>query len=102
MTEFLADRGVEMTPPSVRPYDAYSYMTSVVNKLMPNKTVLKATSCQVHEFDWWDIHQGTIAEFSEWRFLIRACETDFQAPQTDLRDIIRTQQNVYVPSEFGW
>jgi hypothetical protein len=65
-------------------------------------TAESAPSCTVVEFDWWTLHTGVKATKHEWRYLIRVTETDHFTPQTDLRQVIRTQQQVYVPESFGW
>jgi hypothetical protein len=57
---------------------------------------------EVIEFDWWNIHRATPATTPGWRFLIRVTESDYLEPFTNLRDIMRTQQQVYVPENFGW
>lgn len=56
----------------------------------------------VYEWDWWQLHTAQAAKAHGWRFLIRVTETNHFEPQTDLRKIIRTQQQVYVPEQFGW
>lgn len=61
-----------------------------------------APSCTVVEWDWWNVHRGVPATLREWRYLIRVTETDFLPPDTDLRRVIRTQQQVYAPATFGW
>ncbi len=53
-------------------------------------------------WDWWNLHTATVARNHEWRFLIRVTETDHFPPERDLRSVIRNQQQVYVPQEFGW
>jgi hypothetical protein len=103
LTHFLAGTNIEVPVPAEPSKELYKNMSTYVNNLVKQgHDVIQATSCQVTEFDWWDIHQGIVASKSEWRFLIRVCETDHIPPKSDLREIIRTQQNVYVPSEFGW
>ena len=64
--------------------------------------VQTAPSCRIVEFDWWNIHQGVVATKKEWRYLIRVMETDMAEPERDLRNVIRTQQQVYAPMNFGW
>lgn len=59
-------------------------------------------TCTVWEWDWWTLHTATPATKNEWRFLIRVTETDYSEPESNLRNIIRTQSNVYVPESFGW
>lgn len=81
-------------------------MSKAVNALIDRAPggdwTIRAPSCQVVEFDWWDIHQGVVATKKEWRYLIRVMETDFCEPERDLRNVIRTQQQVYAPIDFGW
>ena len=95
---------MDMEPEMMNSSGLYKRLsTEVNNKLrvdLLSKYELK--SCTVAEWDWWFVHQGKISDGYEWRYLIRATETDHLTPETDLRKIIRTQQNVYVPSEFGW
>jgi hypothetical protein len=67
-----------------------------------NPPAITVPSCAVVEFDWHDLHTGVIATHVEWRYLIRVTETDYLQPCSDLRRVIRTQQNVYIPTEFGW
>lgn len=87
---------------------AYEKITSRVNaeaKAYPNNVWTPPnTESRAHvvEWDWWNMHAAWAAERHEWRYLIRVLETDHDAPQTDLRNIIRTQQQVYVPQVFGW
>lgn len=56
----------------------------------------------VVEWDWWAVHTAQSAIRRGWRYLIRVTETDHIAPRTDPSDFIRTQNQVYVPTEFGW
>lgn len=60
-------------------------------------------SCTSVEWDWWTLHQAQAAQRVEWRYLIRVTESDHNEPQTDLRKIIRTQNQVFVPTiDTGW
>lgn len=63
-----------------------------------------APSCAPVEWDWWNLHQGVLATKREWRFLIRVTESDYHEPlpPSRLAEIIRTQQMIYTPLEFGW
>lgn len=61
-----------------------------------------APSCTVTRWDWWAVHQGVISTGHEWRYLIRVAETDTLPPILDLRKVLRMQQMVYSPLEFGW
>lgn len=80
----------------------FKMMSEQLDEKKDSLNIITAPSCQVVEFDWWDIHAGVSATKSEWRYLIRVTESDFAAPQTDLRDVIRMQQQVYAPLQFGW
>lgn len=85
--------------------DLYAHITHDVNSLLENGELTKFSvpTCTAVTWDWWNLHQGTAATKHEWRFLIRVAETDGRPPRTDLREIIRTQQNIYLPSTaFGW
>jgi hypothetical protein len=79
-------------------------MSGYVNQLVKMFPTLpwSVPSCEAVEFDWWDIHTGVIATKKEWRFLIRVAESDYYEPQTDLREVIRMQSQVYSPTNFGW
>ena len=86
--------------------DLYKDLSRDINSLAQFGTVYcektAMPSCQWISWDWWNLHRGVIAQKKEWRYLIRVTETDYQQPETDLRKVLRTQQNVYVPMEFGW
>lgn len=64
----------------------------------------ESPSCTAIEWDWWHLHSAKLATKREFRFLIRVTESNYHAPQpvNKLNDIIRTQQMVYTPMEFGW
>lgn len=81
--------------------DLYAHVSRVVRQANPPPTIT-VPSCSVVEFDWHDLHTGVIAAHAEWRYLIRVTETDYLPPCSDLRRVIRTQQNVYIPTDFGW
>lgn len=51
-------------------------------------------------WDWWQIHRAVAATQRGWRLLIRVTESDLQGPRHT--DFIRTQNQVYVPTHFGW
>ncbi len=87
----------------------YKEMTKYVNSILKDKNqhwlhqyVKDTQPGQVLSWDWWNIHTGILARTSGWRYLIRVTETDFITPGTDLRKVIRTQQQVYTQQEFGW
>lgn len=103
LTEFIPNP-VELDVPA----DPDTVLYQMINEQVRSKVskgeldVFTAPSCTPVEFDWFDIHRGVQAKNHEWRLLIRVTETDHMEPQTDLRQIIRTQQQVYVPTDFGW
>lgn len=78
----------------------YADMNEQIEEMKP--PVIEVPSCQVVEFDWWDIHRGVEAKKHEWRYFIRVAELDLAAPERDLRTVIRTQHQVYAPQHFGW
>lgn len=67
-------------------------------------TIWEMPSCTAIEWGWWHLHTAKLATKREWRFLIRVTESDYHEPQpvSNLANIIRTQQMVYSPLEFGW
>jgi hypothetical protein len=78
----------------------YSEMTRKVDGLLPTGlNVLRAPEGRWMSWDWWNIHQATQATERGWRLLIRITESD--SPPAE-EDFIRTQNQVYVPREFGW
>jgi len=82
----------------------YKFVSDEVESRLATGELKKLTvpSCTVVEWDWWAVHQGTVSTGAEWRYLIRVTESDTLAPQADLRSVLRTQQNVYVPGAYGW
>lgn len=57
---------------------------------------------QIVEFDWWELHTAVYANKFGWRYLIRVTESDTMAPLTNLRDVLKTQAQVYTPANIGW
>lgn len=104
LTQFIKERGFEIDVPESPSTKLYQMMSSQVNDKIASGelTPYEAPSCTPVMWDWWEVHTGVPAKQHEWRFLIRVTETDIQEPKTDLRDIIRTQQQGYMPMEFGW
>ncbi|SDW79703.1 hypothetical protein [Paenibacillus sp. CF384] len=106
LTEFVAQPQLIELPDGPHP-DLNKLINQATERMrhceenIPLKTVT-APSCQAVEFDWWTIHRGVYATKHEWRYLIRVAETDHMEPQTDLRQILRTQVQVYVPESFAW
>jgi hypothetical protein len=107
LTKFIKG-SIRVPIPSEPSTHVYAMMSKFVQaQVQDNKScgldmTTDIPSCQVVEFDWWDIHTGVIATKKEWRYLIRVCESDYYEPQTELRDIIRMQSQVYSPTDFGW
>lgn len=104
LTEIVKDRNIELHVPNAPSTRLYKDLDMQVKRGVENGTLTaeEVPSCTAVEFDWWDLHTGKEATKHEWRYLIRVTETDYMPPQTNLRDIIRTQQNVYLPHNFGW
>jgi hypothetical protein len=104
LTSFLKDRDVNLMVPDVPDRKLYSMVTQQVREKVASGELqtYEAPSCTPVKWDWWEIHTGIPAKHHEWRFLIRVTETDLQQPKTDLREIIRTQQQCYMPMNFGW
>ena len=103
LPRFLA-RPIEVPLPSAPSSDLYTIMSDFVAAEVERTPSLSipVPSCTVVEFDWWDIHTGVVARASEWRFLVRVCETDYYEPRRDLREVIRLQTQVYAPPNLGW
>lgn len=100
-TLFL-DGSIDLDLPEGTPArDFYKQVSGQVGRdtAVPRKA---SPASEVVEFGWWDIHTAVAASTFGWRFLIRVTETDWLTPQRDLRQVMRAQQQVYVPLEFGW
>lgn len=79
----------------------YREMSATVNaaKHLDEDDFVDAPLAQWMSWDWWNIHTATAAETRGWRLLIRVTESD--QPPLDA-GFIRSQTQVYVPTEFGW
>lgn len=95
---------IQVPIPDKPSYDVYNILSKYISGVVKEDPtlIMEAPSCQVVEFDWYDIHTGIIATKNEWRYLIRVCESDYYQPRKDLRDVIRIQTQVYAPTNFGW
>lgn len=104
LTQFVKDPLTLRVPstPSTKLYGMVNDQVRELTEAWGEDRIVTAPSCTAIEFDWFNLHRGVQATMHEWRFLIRVTETDHMEPQTNLRDIIRTQQQVYVPSSFSW
>jgi hypothetical protein len=100
LTEFLDD---PLELPAPESHDLYRTISAQIAG-RPELRRSFAPSCTVVEWDWWNLHQGIYATRREFRFLIRVTESDYHAPQPrrNLDQILRSQQMVYSPTEFGW
>jgi len=104
LTQFIHQSNIDLEVPSKPDSKLYSMVTKQVNNLVDKGelTTYEAPSCTPVMWDWWELHTGVPAKHHEWRFLIRVTETNIQEPKKDLRDIIRIQQQGYMPMTFGW
>lgn len=102
LTKFV-NKPLNVNIPTEPSYDVYNIISDYVSELAKKEDILTSiNNCSVVEFDWWNLHTGVLATKKEWRYLIRVCETDYYEPQTDLREIIRMQSQVYCPMNFSW
>lgn len=109
LTDFL-DHEIVMYLPESPTSDLYSIITQRVKSgIVLTKTgdmpfIWESPSCTAISWGWWHLHAAKIATKREFRFLIRVTESNYHEPlpPSRLPDIIRTQQMVYSPMEFGW
>ncbi len=107
LTEFINEKLLLEVPDEPTPR-LFNEIDAQVNKLITDAPdgypldILVSPSCQVLTWDWWTIHRGIAAKKHEWRYLIRVCESDTLEPKTNLRDVLRIQQQIYAPLNFGW
>lgn len=99
LTEFITEP-IELEIPDKPTSDLYKVIDAQLGDNPSN--VIGAKSCQMVSWGWWTLHRGVPAKIHEWRYLIRIAETDTLPPLTDLREVLRTQQQVYVPLNYGW
>lgn len=99
LTDFIPDP-LELELPAEPTTDLYKIISS--DPKVKSAPRIKVPSCQWVSWDWFSLHEAVAASVHEWRFLVRVCETDYQEPNKDLRDILRQTQNVYLPANFGW
>lgn len=104
LTKFLHQTNVELDVPDVPDPVLYRMVDQqVAEKVASGElTEYEIPTCTAVKWTWWDLHTAQPAKVHEWRFLIRVTETDLHEPKTDLRDIIRTQQQIYMPYNVGW
>ncbi|WP_207559217.1 hypothetical protein [Mycobacteroides abscessus] len=79
----------------------YREISANVNgaKHLEEDEFMDAPLAQWMSWDWWNIHTATPAETRGWRLLIRVTESD--QPPLDA-GFIRSQTQVYIPTEYGW
>jgi len=79
----------------------YRELTAKVNsaKHLTEDDFVDAPLAQWMSWDWSNVHTATPAQWRGWRLLIRVTESD--QPPVD-SGFIRSQTQVYVPTEFGW
>lgn len=107
-TEFLT-RPAEISIPLDIGSDLYKHITTAVNNTLSRlrtdgdlPPVESVPPSQWVDWDWWNIHRAQPAMANGWRFLIRVTESDFLPPQTDIRQIIRLHNPVYLSGSYGW
>jgi hypothetical protein len=101
LTDFVTTP-IELNVPDEPNTELYKMIHDQIEERKNDLEITTIPTCTVVEWDWWNIHRGVKAQKHEWRYLIRVTETDHMQPQTDLRQIFRTQIQVYVPESFGW
>lgn len=103
-TRFCIERNIDLSVPSAPDHQLYEAISIQMNDyaVRPEAKMLETVPGSVYEWDWWQVHTAIRARAFGWRFLIRVTESDHHAPKKDIASVIRTQQQVYVPSEFGW
>lgn len=102
-TKFIASRNINLQTENLP--NLYAGISSQVCEMNNNGLLdtYDAPDGQVVEWDWWELHTAQQARAPGWRYLIRVTETDYLEPQSDLRLVLRNQQQVYLPTEkFGW
>jgi hypothetical protein len=103
LTQFMKEPLILDCKMGSETYNLYEDVNHQISQIdYNNLDIVAIPSCQVLTWDWWNLHRGIQAIKHEWRYLIRVTETDHMQPQTDLRQILRTQIQVYVPESFGW
>lgn len=102
-TEFVSTRNLSLDVPDVPNNSLYANISKqMTDKIQAGELQTFAKPRQVIEFDWWELHTAVYANKFGWRYLIRVTESDTLAPLTNLRDIIKTQAQVYTPVNVGW
>ncbi|CCI88662.1 phage protein [Yersinia phage phiR1-RT] len=102
-TIFIKNRNVEVELLDTNLSSLYKSLTQKVKADINLYDTYEIEPGFIYEWDWWELHTAQAARQSGWRYLIRVTETDYFEPQTDLNQIFRRQQQVFLPStEFGW
>ncbi len=100
-TVFLNERDVELDVPADPSADLYSRITKEVTARDTLERV-ELPDLSWWTWDWWELHSAQPSRDRGWRMLIRITESDFIEASSDLRDVIRMQQQAYVQDAFGW
>lgn len=100
----FADRPFYFDVDDLSGRDLYKGMTEHVDSMLEagDMGLFYSHPSRVLTWDWWTVHSATMATGRGWRYLIRVTETDHITPRTNPADFIRTQNNVYVPTAYGW
>lgn len=102
LTDF-ATKPIELDVPKEPTTELYKIIQEQCLARKDELGVITAPSCQVVEWDWWALHTAVPSQAREWRLLVRVCETDYEEPLTDLRQVIRIQEQVTVMGQtYGW
>lgn len=103
-TKFALNPNLDLMVPDEPSADLYKLISTQMQAYEENDqlNLMLTSPSTVYSWDWWQLHTATAATKFGWRFLIRVTETDHIKPRRELREVIRVQQQVYVPSEFGW
>lgn len=102
-TRFCTEQDLELDVPDVPDPSLYAMVSGQMHDLQhPDLKTYEASPGTVYEWDWWQLHTAIRSRSHGWRFLIRVTESDHHVPQKEIAKVIRTQQQVYVPEEFGW
>lgn len=105
LTKFIQERNILLDVPDTPSRELYAMLTRQINERVAkgNLHEIRAEANRVYTWDFWETHSAEWAIGTGWRFLIRVTETDYIKPRTELNDIFRFQNMVYVKSdEVGW
>jgi hypothetical protein len=103
-TVFVTDLDVSLNVPDGPDPELYAQVTKEMNNCLRVGAIKTAELPEGvwWTWDWWQLHSAQPSREAGWHCLIRVTESDYLPPLTDLRDIIRTQQQAYIQGEYGW